>query len=117
MKGRVEKDGDRFRLVVQKSPGVTETYFGFVTQDAAEGRAAELGVELPNAQTVDVDGDSRDDATAAALRLADELKIDLLAIPGTGKGGRVTLKDVERFSESSARTPGRTAEQGEPTAI
>jgi hypothetical protein len=34
-------------------------------------------------------------ATDAALRLADELGVDLADVEGTGKGGRITVKDVQ----------------------
>lgn len=36
------------------------------------------------------------DATDAAFRLAAELDIDLLALAGSGKGGRITAGDVRR---------------------
>jgi hypothetical protein len=35
-------------------------------------------------------------ATDAALRVADELGVDLAEVEGTGSGGRITVKDVER---------------------
>ena len=38
----------------------------------------------------------------AVLRLAEERDIDLDGIDGTGRGGRVTLKDVRRFIELSS---------------
>ena len=35
-------------------------------------------------------------ATEAALRLADELGVDLAEVEGTGSGGRITVKDIQR---------------------
>ena len=35
-------------------------------------------------------------ATDAALRVAEELGIDLADIEGTGSGGRITVKDVQQ---------------------
>jgi pyruvate/2-oxoglutarate dehydrogenase complex dihydrolipoamide acyltransferase (E2) component len=35
-------------------------------------------------------------ATEAALRVADELGVDLAEIEGTGSGGRITVKDVQQ---------------------
>jgi 2-oxoglutarate dehydrogenase E2 component (dihydrolipoamide succinyltransferase) len=35
-------------------------------------------------------------ATDAALRVADELGVDLAEVKGTGSGGRITVKDVQQ---------------------
>ena len=40
-------------------------------------------------------------ATDAALRIADELGIDLAHIEGTGSGGRITVKDVQQPQSAS----------------
>jgi hypothetical protein len=40
-------------------------------------------------------------ATDAALRIADELGIDLADIEGTGSGGRITVKDVQQLQDTS----------------
>ena len=40
-------------------------------------------------------------ATDAALRIADELGIDLAHIKGTGSGGRITVKDVQQPQDAS----------------
>ena len=40
-------------------------------------------------------------ATDAALRIADELGLDLAHIRGTGSGGRITVKDVQQLQGSS----------------
>jgi hypothetical protein len=40
-------------------------------------------------------------ATDAALRIADELGVDLAHIEGTGSGGRITVKDVQQVQGAS----------------
>jgi hypothetical protein len=40
-------------------------------------------------------------ATDAALRIADELGVDLAHIEGTGSGGRITVKDVQQLQGAS----------------
>jgi hypothetical protein len=40
-------------------------------------------------------------ATDAALRIADELGIDLAHVKGTGSGGRITVKDVQQLQGAS----------------
>jgi pyruvate dehydrogenase E2 component (dihydrolipoamide acetyltransferase) len=44
-------------------------------------------------------------ATPAARRLAKELEIDLLLVPGTGPGGRVTESDVTKYHEEGPPPP------------
>jgi pyruvate/2-oxoglutarate dehydrogenase complex dihydrolipoamide acyltransferase (E2) component len=39
-------------------------------------------------------------ATEAAVRLADELGVDLEAVSGTGRDGRITVKDVREAQEA-----------------
>ncbi|HSN11017.1 MAG TPA: dihydrolipoamide acetyltransferase family protein, partial [Propionibacteriaceae bacterium] len=41
-----------------------------------------------------------------ARRTADELGVDITAVPGTGPGGRVLAADVEEFAAASHATPG-----------
>jgi pyruvate/2-oxoglutarate dehydrogenase complex dihydrolipoamide acyltransferase (E2) component len=41
------------------------------------------------------DGDEGPEATAAAVRRAEELDVDLSNANGTGAGGRILIKDVE----------------------
>jgi pyruvate/2-oxoglutarate dehydrogenase complex dihydrolipoamide acyltransferase (E2) component len=42
-------------------------------------------------------------ATDAALRIADDLGIDLNDLEGTGSDGRITVKDVRKACETSAQ--------------
>lgn len=39
-------------------------------------------------------------ATDAAVELADELGVDITAVEGTGKGGKITVADVRAASEA-----------------
>jgi pyruvate/2-oxoglutarate dehydrogenase complex dihydrolipoamide acyltransferase (E2) component len=40
------------------------------------------------------------EATETAMRVADELGIDLDQIEGTGQGGRITVKDVRQAEQA-----------------
>jgi hypothetical protein len=67
---------------------------------AASDEARDLG--LAAARKVREVGERREhrraekyNATEAALRVADELGVDLAEIQGTGSGGRITVKDVQ----------------------
>ncbi len=65
------------------------------------------------------DGESDDDAVAAGdgrtfvspvvARIAAEHRVDVAAIPGTGRGGRVTKKDILAFVEGKLSTAAATA--------
>ncbi len=48
-------------------------------------------------------------------RMVSEHSLDIAAIPGTGRGGRVTKRDVELFLEGGAGTPS-PAETAAPAA-
>jgi len=70
-------------------------------REAASDEARELG--LAATRKVREFGERREhrraekyNATESALRLADELGVDLADLEGTGSGGRITVKDVQR---------------------
>jgi pyruvate/2-oxoglutarate dehydrogenase complex dihydrolipoamide acyltransferase (E2) component len=48
----------------------------------------------------DMDDDERPDATDAAKKKAEVLGVDLSRVEGSGVGGRITIKDVERSVQS-----------------
>ena len=48
----------------------------------------------------------------AVLKIAQEKKIDLTQVTGTGRDGRITRKDVTNFTPTQARTPEKTASPG-----
>ncbi|MEM0955044.1 MAG: 2-oxoglutarate dehydrogenase complex dihydrolipoyllysine-residue succinyltransferase [Pseudomonadota bacterium] len=85
---------------------------GAVSSDAPASHAP--ATESPVAQAADepkapeVDGSdvgNSEHAGPAARRLAEENKIDLAAVPGTGKSGRVTKEDVVAYLKSPAPEP------------
>jgi 2-oxoglutarate dehydrogenase E2 component (dihydrolipoamide succinyltransferase) len=53
-------------------------------------------------------------ATATARKVADEHKVDLAKVPGTGDGGRVTKDDVERYvtGDGAQGAPGAQGARG-----
>jgi pyruvate dehydrogenase E2 component (dihydrolipoamide acetyltransferase) len=51
-------------------------------------------------------------ASPSVRRIARERGIDLTAVPGTGRKGRITKTDVEGFSEGTASTPAPAGEPG-----
>ena len=63
-------------------------------QSAGEERDAEQGAAWRP------DGGGRVEATDAARRRVEELGVELGEVRGTGSGGRVLVKDVERAAES-----------------
>lgn len=67
---------------------------------------AELAHRDPPAEHVDPSRVARRLYTPVVLRMAQEHGLDLAAIDGSGLGGRVTRKDVERFLGEGPLTPG-----------
>ena len=64
-------------------------------------------------------GTGRALATPAVRRVARELGVDIHAIPGTGRGGRVTASDVHAFSagQSPAPAPAAPAATASPQQV
>ena len=60
--------------------------------------------------------DNRAQATPAVRRIARDLNINIDRVPGSGRGGRVTASDVERFATSASPTdtPKPAAPQAAP---
>jgi pyruvate dehydrogenase E2 component (dihydrolipoamide acetyltransferase) len=56
-------------------------------------------------------------SSPAARRLARELGIDIARVSGTGRGGRITEKDVQSYHDASALAPGSGAGQMEATPL
>lgn len=52
----------------------------------------------------------------AVMRLAQEHGIDLSRVAGTGLGGRITRKDVEKIIEAGGQQPSPAVSQTQPTA-
>ncbi|HFP6557098.1 TPA: dihydrolipoamide acetyltransferase family protein [Enterococcus faecalis] len=53
----------------------------------------------------------------AVLKIAQEKKIDLTQVTGTGRNGRITRKDVTNFTPTQARTPEKTVSPGTSPSI
>ena len=53
----------------------------------------------------------------AVLKIAQEKKIDLTQVTGTGRDGRITRKDVTNFTPTQARTPEKTVSPGTSLSI
>ncbi|EFT91370.1 lipoamide acyltransferase component of branched-chain alpha-keto acid dehydrogenase complex [Enterococcus faecalis TX4244] len=53
----------------------------------------------------------------AVLKIAQEKKIDLTQVTGTGRDGRITRKDVTNFTPTQARTPEKTMSPGTSPSI
>lgn len=53
----------------------------------------------------------------AVLIIAQEKKIDLTQVTGTGRDGRITRKDVTNFTPTQARTPEKTVSPGTSPSI
>ncbi len=87
-------------------------------QDAAEPAAQ---APEPQASNADDSADAEasagiDQAGPAARRLAEENSIDLAAVNGTGKNGRVTKEDVVAYMKSPAAEPATAPERAAPAA-
>src|SRR6266508_1184943 len=75
--------------------------------EAPEPHAAEPAAAPPPTPT-DGAGDSKTFVSPVVARLTSEHAIDVSQVPGTGRGGRVTKKDILAFVESGA--PAKPAE-------
>ncbi len=53
----------------------------------------------------------------AVLKIAQEKKIDLTHVTGTGRDGRITRKDVTNFTPTQGRTPEKTVSPGTSPSI
>lgn len=53
----------------------------------------------------------------AVLKIAQEKKIDLTQVTGTGRDGRITRKDVTNFTPTQGRTPEKTVSPGTSPSI
>ncbi|MEE4277105.1 MAG: 2-oxoglutarate dehydrogenase complex dihydrolipoyllysine-residue succinyltransferase [Halieaceae bacterium] len=88
----------------------------------AEGAAAEAPSAAPAAANASAPGSSGEAAGVpgpAARQLIDEHKLDPSAIPGTGKGGRITKEDVVAHmasASSAAAAPASPAAAAAPKA-
>ncbi len=62
-------------------------------------------------------GEDRAFVTPVVARMVAEHQLDIAQVAGTGRGGRVTKKDVENFLAARASGGGYAAPMAEPTAV
>ncbi len=62
-------------------------------------------------------GEDRAFVSPVVARMVAEHQLDIIQIAGTGRGGRVTKKDVENFLAARASGGGYAAPMSEPTAV
>jgi pyruvate dehydrogenase E2 component (dihydrolipoamide acetyltransferase) len=69
----------------------------------------------PGPAAPDVSGDGKSFVSPVVARIASEHDVDVAQVPGTGRGGRVTKKDILSFIESGAQAaaPAAPAEPAE----
>jgi pyruvate dehydrogenase E2 component (dihydrolipoamide acetyltransferase) len=79
------------------------------TGDSADDGAGQAKVEVPSGGdegpepgTRSPNGDGRTFVSPVVARMVAEHGLDVAAIPGTGRGGRVTKKDVQQYIEHGA---------------
>ena len=78
---------------------------------AAVAAAPEPVSQLPTS------GEDRAFVSPVVARMVAEHQLDIAQIAGTGRGGRVTKKDVENFLAARASGGGYAAPMSEPTAV
>jgi pyruvate dehydrogenase E2 component (dihydrolipoamide acetyltransferase) len=66
---------------------------------------ADAPKETGDAPNGNGDGEARSFMSPVVARMVSEHSLDIAAIPGTGRGGRVTKRDVELFLEGGAGAP------------
>jgi 2-oxoglutarate dehydrogenase E2 component (dihydrolipoamide succinyltransferase) len=64
----------------------------------------------------DVSGDGKSFVSPVVARIASEHDVDVAQVPGTGRGGRVTKKDILSFIESGAQAAAPAAPAEAPAA-
>src|SRR5215211_5446308 len=69
----------------------------------AETPAPAPAPPAPEPETVDVSGDGKSFVSPVVARIAAEHNVDVSKVQGTGRGGRVTKKDILAFVESGGQ--------------
>jgi 2-oxoglutarate dehydrogenase E2 component (dihydrolipoamide succinyltransferase) len=70
---------------------------------SAETPAPAPAPPAPEPETVDVSGDGKSFVSPVVARIASEHNVDVSQVQGTGRGGRVTKKDILAFVESGGQ--------------
>ena len=91
---------DRALSAIEQNPGLLDDRLRGFGQEAGQIESSVGGTEDPRPQVPSSvstpEGEAEVEATTAARRKAEELGVDLSQIEGTGAGGRVLLKDVQK---------------------
>lgn len=84
---------------------------GTAAPTLAAGRTAEfVPPKTDQSRRVDVAlADAATELSPAVRRLLEQHGLDASVIQGTGRGGRITVQDVERYVAAGSKTPGRPA--------
>jgi 2-oxoglutarate dehydrogenase E2 component (dihydrolipoamide succinyltransferase) len=103
--------------VIEEAPGDTAT--GRAAAGGAEAAASRA--EAPSGAKADAKPGTRPDlaktkATPTARKAAEQQKVDLASVKGTGDAGRVMKRDVEAASASASAPGGAMADKAAPTA-
>jgi pyruvate dehydrogenase E2 component (dihydrolipoamide acetyltransferase) len=64
--------------------------------DSTFDQSGDLLEEIPVGNLADLAAEKQPDVTDAARKKAEVLGVDLSRVEGSGTGGRITIKDVER---------------------
>ena len=87
---------DRALSAIEQNPGLLDEQLRGADQGTAE---IEGSVGEPELERDDERADRNVEATDAARRKAEELGVDLFQIEGSGAGGRVLVRDVQRAAK------------------
>lgn len=91
---------DRALSTIEQNPGLLDDRLRGFGQESSQiessvGGTEDLRPQVPSSVSTP-EGEAEVEATTAAMRKAEELGVDLSQIEGTGAGGRVLLKDVQK---------------------
>lgn len=79
-----------------------EAIFGSLAEDSTEPEEQAEPAESKSGSEAEVAGQTEIQATAFAVKLAEEKGIDLRTLTGTGDDGRITVGDVRAADEATA---------------
>src|SRR5215216_6686972 len=94
------------RLAVIGAPGAAQEEEATAPEPESEPEPVPEPATAPPApepETVDVSGDGKSFVSPVVARIAAEHNVDVSKVQGTGRGGRVTKKDILAFVESGGQ--------------
>ena len=87
------------------------------TQAAADEANASASAETTTAPAASGSDNGRTFVSPVVARIASEHGVDPTGVPGTGRGGRVTKKDILAFVESGGQAPSKAPSGSEPQGV